>query len=160
MCLLPRSSNAIRAVRDGESLLREENNQVCFFEDSESSKWRYLEGQYERLSLDSGGGQYVIVKKGAKERYLRVCQWGLAPGQPSFQLITKLVEMAQEENALGVRWAVYGSDEAATALARRLRTFGFLCGQRTRALLLYSKEQDFLTADKWKFTDAMFSFDP
>jgi hypothetical protein len=71
-----------------------------------------------------------------------------------------LVELARNQNAIGVRWAVYGDDERIRDVARRMRKFGFICVGRTRRLLIFSKEQEFLSADKWHLTDAMFSFDP
>lgn len=158
--LLGHKPGRIREAPMGQPVRVEDNEQISFFEDAQSLGWRYLEGQYERLELDAKRDPYVVVKKGSAERYLRVCQWQLDEGEPSFQLIAKLVQMAREENALGVRWAVYGSGKVSTALSRRLRGLGFLCAQRERAVLIYSKEQDFHSVDKWKLTDAMFSFDP
>jgi hypothetical protein len=129
-----------------------------FFEDSDSLSWLYLDGQYERLASQDGEG--VIVKKGSIDRYLRICQWRIGAGGPSFALISKLVEMAETEKALGVRWAVYGDGAAAGKLARRLGSFGFLCAQRARTLLIHSQDPELLRAGTWNLTDAMFSFDP
>lgn len=153
-------SNRMRRVSNGAAFLVEDSDQLSFFEDTESLKWRYLEGQYEQFAMDADNDQYLIVKRGLGERYLRVCQWRLAPRQPSFRVIARLVEMAQAENALGVRWAVYGNNKAARALVGRLRSFGFLCAPRTRSLLVYSKDPNYLSAEKWNLTDALFSFDP
>jgi hypothetical protein len=157
---LAHKSENIRLAPICQPFPAEDSDQVSFFEDVQSLKWRYLEDQYDRLALDADSDQYVVVKKGSAGRYLRVCQWQLAAGQPSFQLIAKLVRMAREQNALGVRWGVYGCDNVSASLSRRLRGFGFLCAQRSRSVLIYSKEQEFLSADKWKLRDAMFSFDP
>ena len=153
-------SRRMRRVSNGAAFLVEDSEQLSFFEDTESVKWRYLEGQYEQFAMDADNDQHLIVKRGFGERYLRVCQWRLALRQPSFRVIARLVEMARAESALGVRWAVYGNSEAARALVGRLRRFGFLCAPRMRSLLVYSKDQDYLSAEKWKLTDAMFSFDP
>jgi len=153
-------SNAIHVVPVDDSLSSGENDGLYLFDDVESVKWRYLEGQYERLGFNADTGAYVIVKKGSPDRYLRVCQWRLGGEEPTFQLITKLVELAESEKALGVRWAFYGGDDMAKDLARRMRRLGFLCAQRARTLLIYSTEREFLSADKWNLTDAMFSFDP
>lgn len=153
-------SKRMRRVPNGTAFLVEDSDQLSFFEDSESLKWRYLEEQYEQYAMDEDNEQYLIVKRGSGERYLRVCQWRLALKQPSFRVIARLVEMAQAERALGVRWAVYGNSEEARPLVGRLRKFGFLCVPRTRALLVYSRDPDYLSAQKWKLTDALFSFDP
>lgn len=135
---------------------------LSFFEDGDSLRWRYPETQYARLSSehDSREQQYVIAKRGSPDRYVRVCQWHFGPHQPAFSLIASLVQMAKSENALGVRWAVYGDDEITANVVRRLRRHGFLCAPRIRTLLLSSREKALLAADKWKLTDALFSFDP
>lgn len=150
----------IRSIPISDGPSPECNGSLSFFEDRESLQWRYLPGQYERLALDPEGREYVIVKKGSSDRYLRVCQWRLDPDRPIRPLVTKLVQMAREENALGVRWAVYGDDERAANLACRMSWLGFLSARRVRTLLVSAKEQDFLSSKKWKLTDAMFSFDP
>ena len=133
---------------------------LCFFADSASAKWRYPEGQYEELAIEGKKGAYVILKIGTGDRFLRVCQWRLGPEQPTSQLIAKFIELAEKQGALGVRWAVYGDDESARNLARRLRKFSFLCAHRTRTLLVFSKEREFLLPGAWNLTDALFSFDP
>ncbi len=134
------------------------NGSSTFFEDPAFLRWRYLQGQYERLAPDPGN-EYVIVKKGSVDRYVRICQWRLGARQPDLSLIASLVQMARNERALGVRWAFYGNDEAASRFVGRMRKFGFLCARRVRTLLVYPKEQSQLAA-KWRLTDAMFSFDP
>jgi hypothetical protein len=55
--LAPHKSSGIRVVANGETIQFERSDQLCFFEDLDSLKWRYLEGQYERLDLGSGGDQ-------------------------------------------------------------------------------------------------------
>ncbi len=150
---------AIRQVPIGEFCPPSTNNALSFFEDGDSLRWRYLEGHYERLALDARSGEYVIVKKGSPGSYLRVCQWKLSSNdQLTFAVIARLVRMAQEEKALGVRWAVYG-DEPATKLAHHMRRFGFLTARRVRTLLIQSKEPEFLAPENWNLTDAMFCFD-
>lgn len=138
------------------------DSSLSFFQDEESLRWRYPSDQYMHLSAAPNGQEqaHVIVKKGSPERYLRICQWRLGSNQPTFSLIRSLVQVAKREDALGVRWAVYGGEEDARRLTSRMRTFGFLCVARMRTLLLFSQDRQFLAADKWKLTDAMFSFDP
>jgi hypothetical protein len=133
---------------------------LSFFEDKDSLRWRYWADQYERLALDTKGEQYVIVKKGTPNSYLRVCQWKItSDDQATFSLVAKLVQMAYREKALGVRWAVYGEDEPANRLARRIRRFGFLTAKRVRTVLIQSKEHEFLEPENWNLNDAMFCFD-
>lgn len=158
--MFQRASNEIHHVPVGEGIASEQNHALSFFEDSASAKWRYLEGKYEQLVIEGKKGEYLILKAGVQDRYLRVCQWRFGSEQPTLKLIAKLVELANKEGALGVRWAVYGTDAAARKLARRLGKFGFLCARRTRTLLIFSKEQKFHSIDVWNLTDALFSFDP
>lgn len=158
--MVSRAPREIHDIPVGEGVSKGENEGLCFFEDPAALRWRYVEGQYQQLAFNGTKGEYLIVKKGSGDRYLRVCQWRLGAEQPTSQVIAKLVEIAEKEKALGVRWAVYGDSKAANDLARRIRKFGFLCARRMRTLLIFSKEQEFLSADKWNLTDAMFSFDP
>ncbi|GAC1684533.1 MAG: hypothetical protein PVS2B2_23540 [Candidatus Acidiferrum sp.] len=156
----PSRSNGIRSVSTSDDALPNETNSLSFFVDQDSLRWRYLEGQYERLLLDVEGREYAIVKKGSTDRYLRVCQWRLNSGQPSLALITHLIQMAQKQRALGVRWSVYGDDAASKAFISRVRWYGFLCAQRVRTLLICTKDEELLAPENWNLTDAMFSFDP
>lgn len=152
--------NGIQAVPVGDNHLSASSPSLTFFEDQASMRWRYLEGQYERLALVSEDHDFVVVKKGSSDRYLRVCQWKLGSAHPSFSLASGLIRLAQKERALGVRWAVYGAGETQAALVQRLRRFGFLCARRTRTLLIRSSDEKFFAAENWNLNDAMFSFDP
>jgi hypothetical protein len=153
-------SVGIRSACVGDGALPNDSNSLSFFGNRDSLRWRYMEGRYERLALDAEGREYVIVKKGSADRYLRVCQWRLDSGQPSFSLVSRLVQLAQEEGALGVRWAVYGDDKAARIFTRRMRRVGLLCMRRERTLLICTTDQKFLAPENWDLTDALFSFDP
>lgn len=158
--LLFSRSRGIRTVPSHSGSLPESNGSLSLFGDQESLRWRYPESQYVRLALDGHEEEYVIFKKGSADRFLRVCQYRLGREQPAFSLIARLFQAAKEEQALGLRWAVYGNDECTTGLIRRLRKFGFLCVPRVRTLLISAKEREFLAADRWKLTDSIFSFDP
>jgi hypothetical protein len=158
--LLAHRVNKIRTVPLNENHVSSKLDSLAFFQDQHSLHWRYLEGQYERIELDAKAHEFIIWKKGSGDRYLRVCQWSVASGGPNFSSVASLVQMARRERALGVRWAFYGSGEAAKAFVRRMRTFGFLCARRMRTLLVRSEEEKFLHAANWNLTDAMFSFDP
>ena len=159
--MFPQDSGEAHPVPVGQGISTGRNHSaLSFFGDPASAKWRYLEGQYEQLAIEGEKGEYVILKIGADDRYLRVCQWRLGPEQPTSKLIVKLIELAKKQQALGVRWAVYGDDERARNLGRRMRRFGFLSARRTRTLLIFSKERKFSSAGTWDLTDALFSFDP
>lgn len=138
---------------------RADPHHLSFFGDSDSLQWRFGDDGYEAAAVANSEG-LLILKKGSPDRYLRVCQWQIDEKQPEFSLAAKLVNLAKRQDAVGVRWAVYGNESEAAKLVARLRKFGFLCALRTRRLLVYSDNQDFLYADRWKLTDAMFSFDP
>ena len=157
-----RGSEAVREVSIGDASSNGNgtNQNLLFFEDSASQRWRYPEWQYEELALNQGKDEYLIFKKGRGDRYLRVCQWKFGARQPAPGLIARLVRMAERDRALGVRWAVYGDDEASNHLVRRLKNFSFFCARRDRTLLIYAREREFLSAKNWHLTDAMFSFDP
>jgi hypothetical protein len=137
-----------------------ETEALSFFADRESLQWRFPGGQYQRLDSGAPGHEQVIVKKGSADRYLRVCQWRLETAGPPLAMVARLVRMAREEKALGVRWAMYGDGEAARKFTRRMRSLGFLCARRVRTLLVSSENKEFLDAKNWQLNDAMFSFDP
>jgi hypothetical protein len=132
---------------------------LSFFDDQESLSWRYPHREYVRVSTQKGGEADLICKHGTVDRYFRVCQWSLRSPEPTRGLISHLVDSAKSQGALGVRWAVYGCDEAAVATVRRLRRFGFLCTRRIRTLLINSADSQFLQPSAWNLSDAMFTFD-
>lgn len=157
--LFSSKSSAVRSSPIDKGLSCAESAKLCFFGDLESMRWRYPEDQYESLIVGDNRN-HLIIKNGSPDRYLRICQWRLSAGQPSFQLLAKLVEIARSQGTLGVRWAAYGDDELSRELVRQMKKFGFLCARRTRSLLICSREQELLSSDGWDLTDAMFSFDP
>lgn len=130
---------------------------LSFFEDSESLRWRYLPSDYERLALKGSDVGYITYKRGSANQYMRICQW-LLDAEINPRHIAELIRAAQRDRAMGVRWAIYGSDDRTQALVRRLRRFGFLCVPRVRTLLIKSGEVELLNPENWNLTDAMFSF--
>jgi len=158
--LFPHHSNGIRPVPVGDNHVSSNRDALTFFEDQNSLQWRYLEGQYERIELSAKSHEFVILKKGSIDRYLRICQWRLDSEGPSLSSVASLVRMAQKEKALGIRWSVYGSGEPTLSFVRRVRMLGFLCARRRRTLLVRSDDERFLDGARWNLTDAMFSFDP
>jgi hypothetical protein len=137
-----------------------EPNRLSFFEDLASVRWRYIEGQYVRFSFATAPGDYLIAKKGAEDRYLRVCQWRLSASASLCSLIIALIREAGAEGALGVRWAVYDNEAMSAEITNQLRKLGFLCARRVRTVMVHKKDSEFLSPAIWKMNDSLFSFDP
>jgi hypothetical protein len=148
----------LRPALIDDGTLPSRNGLLSFFEDLDSLRWRYPDSDYRLRELDLERRNYIIQKRGSANQYMRVCQWLLDPTTLSISQIAGLIQMAQGDGALGVRWAIYGRDEAAKVLVQRLRRFGFLCVQRVRTLQIKSNEPEFLVPENWNLTDAMFSF--
>lgn len=152
-------TNGLRIIPTDESPMGQPGRSLSFFQEQDSLAWRYPGGQYERIAAEAEGGSDLIVKHGSANRYLRVCQWRMSARPPTNALVARLVWMARQQRALGVRWAVYGEEAGSAALVRRLRNSGFLCARRVRTLLINTPDPRFLDASAWNLTDAMFSFD-
>jgi hypothetical protein len=133
---------------------------LSFFEDPESLKWRYLQGQYVRFGFDASPGEYLIAKRGSEEKYVRVCQWQLTSGRSLDSVLSALVRSARQDNAIGVRWAVYDNDAMAPVLVNRMRKLGFLCARRTRTLMINTGQPSFYAPSAWGVNDSLVSFDP
>lgn len=158
--LVPNGSRKIRTVAVGSSALEAITDRLSLFEDLDSLRWRYFEDQYFRLTFESAARDYVIAKRGSSDRYLRVCQWRLTGLKSAGDLIGALVREAEKDNALGVRWAVYGDDAISSGLVHTMRKRGFMCARRVRTLMLHSKMPEFLDASQWNVNDSLVSFDP
>jgi hypothetical protein len=150
----------IQSVPIGTNGAKPQTHRLSFFEDPASMKWRYQTEQYVKFGLCGASGDYVIAKRGSKDRYLRVCQWRLAEGNASNAVIRTLIREAQDENAIGVRWAVYEDGPVSSELVTRMRKHGFLCAPRVRTVMIHTKAPEFLAPAMWHVNDAMFSFDP
>ncbi|HEY2120590.1 MAG TPA: hypothetical protein VGH37_15475 [Candidatus Acidoferrum sp.] len=133
---------------------------LSFFEDQESLRWRYLEGQYARFGFDDTPGDYVIAKRGSEEKYVRVCQWQLTSAKCVDAVLLALVRNARQDNAIGVRWAVYDNEAMAPVLVNRMRKLGFLCARRSRTLMINTSQPGFYAASEWRVNDSLVSFDP
>ena len=159
LLLSSQKSDGIRSMPPDARQFGQSGQFLSCFQDQECLSWRFPEGEYERIVAGGEGGGDLVVKNGSLSRYLRVCQWHLNSGPPKPALLARLVQMASQQQALGVRWAVYGQDAASEALVRRLRNYGFLCARRVRTLLINTASQQFLDPKTWGLTDAMFTFD-
>jgi len=151
----PRASE-FQIVKIDHSPLPEQKDFLSFFGDLESLRWRYPSDEYERLGLNSS--DYLIYKRGSIDQYMRICQWQLDATDLSLSQIGHLIQIAQKDGAMGVRWSIYGRDDTAKALVRRLRRSGFLCVPHTKTIQIKSHQQQFLRPECWDLTDAMFSF--
>jgi hypothetical protein len=157
---LRRSNPRIRRVPMSSSGGPGDGERLAMFEDEQSVRWRFPEKSYARLALEAAPDQFVISKRGSGAGYTRVCQWGVAGDYSTKSFLLALLREARAEKALGVRWAVYGDGEGAAQLTGQMKRIGFLCVRRTRRLLQYTKDKEFLRAGSWKITDSLFSFDP
>ena len=155
-----RRENQFRPIPVSSAGLQETPDLLSFFDDKDSLRWRYLEGQYDRFSIDGRPHDYAIVKRGNENRYLRMCQWNFTSDDSIPLLVRTLIRAARTQNALGVRWAVYGNQSATGDLVGRLRRLGFVCVPRIRTELIHSENQELRTAAAWKMNDSLFGFDP
>jgi hypothetical protein len=156
-----RSSNGVRGVPIASECKAEAcEDRLAFFEEHESMAWRYFEGQYMRFAFDGDDRDYLIVKRGALDRYLRVCQWRLNSTKSLPSLLAAMIRLARVDGAVGVRWAVYDGEAMTPSLLRAMRRFGFFCVRRTRTVMIHTKDPKFLAPAMWKMNDSFFSFDP
>jgi hypothetical protein len=158
--LAANGAGAIRNVPIADASVELSRDRLSLFEDLDSLRWRYFEDQYVRLGFPEATQDYVIVKRGAADRYVRVVQWKLSTTKFLGSLIGQLMRQAKEDDALGVRWAVYESTPFADEIVKAVRRRGFLCAQRVRTLMLHSKSPEFLEPGNWNVNDSLVSFDP
>ena len=153
-------SGRVRAVGLDNGVAEPEQSRIAFFEDELSLRWRYVDEQYVRYSAGDPAAEYVIVKRGSADRYLRVCQWRLRSGDSLRSYLIELLREAHRENALGVRWALYDNDEVSRAILKKARAMGFVAVNRDRVVMVHKKNAEFLQPNVWKMNDSLFSFDP
>ncbi len=158
--ILANGAGRIRTVAIGSEPVKATTDRLSLFEDLESLRWRYFENQYIRYAFDAAPDEYLIAKRGSRDRFLRVVQWRLNSLQFLGPLIGSLMRDAERDNALGVRWAVYGDEAISNGIVRAMRRRGFLSARRVRTLMLHSKQPEFLEASKWNVNDSLVSFDP
>jgi hypothetical protein len=158
--IVANGNGKIHTIQVGSSGVAPVTDRLSLFEDLGSLRWRYFEEQYVRFSFVGSPDEYVIVKRGEADRYVRVVQWKLQSAEKAGLLIGALVKRAQSDNALGVRWAVYQSDPIASQLVSAMKKRGFLCVRRVRTLMLHSKRPEFLEPANWNVNDSLVSFDP
>src|SRR5262249_53527343 len=139
------ASNGVQQIPIAGESLKLTEDRLSFFEDPASLQWRYQQDQYTRLAVHSAPDDYLIAKRGSKDRYLRVCQWKLRSEKTVSSLIQSLVRQAKEDHAIGVRWAVYQNGSDSAQLVRQLRHHGFLCASRVRTMMVHAKDERFIS---------------
>jgi hypothetical protein len=154
------AKNGIHTVGIDAGINEPDASRLGFFDDPDSLKWRYLEGQYERFQFEKAPNDYLIAKRGSRERYVRVCQWRLSSTQSVDSVLAALVRLANRDQAIGVRWAVYDNDSMASSLVQRMRGLGFLCPRRSRTLMINTNQPSFYESIAWRVNDSLVSFDP
>lgn len=137
-----------------------DRQRLAFFQDPDSLRWRYLEGQYIRFEMEAPSPGYVIAKRGSPQKFMRVCQWRVENTQRINSLLATLIRQAERDRALGVRWAVYDEDANAERIVGKLRRAGFLIARRNRIVMVHKNEEQFLDRSLWNMNDSLFSFDP
>jgi GNAT superfamily N-acetyltransferase len=137
-----------------------EHKQLGFFEDPESLRWRYLEGQYVRLDLGDKAGNYVIAKRGGRKNFLRVCQWRLEETASLPRILPILIREAKRDGSVGVRWAIYSQQPSSEDFLKQMRRKGFICVPRKRIVMVHNSDERYMTSAIWRMNDSLFSFDP
>lgn len=154
------TSNGIKKLPVQSLKARLEPKLFSFFEDEASLAWRYPESQYIRFGFTGSSDNFLIAKRGSASGYLRVLQWRLENVHSFLPLFGALVREARQQNALGVRWAVYDGNERSGELVRVMKKVGFLCAPRVRTVMIHKKEEKYLDPSLWNINDSLFSFDP
>jgi hypothetical protein len=152
-------TNGVHGVPLERQMTPREGQQLSFYEEAESLKWRYLHDQYVRYAVGADG-DYVIVKRGREDRYLRICQYRLGSADSVQSLIRPLMDQARKDRAMGIRWAVYNDGAISEAIVRELQRFAFLCADRVRIVMVHKDFPEYLEPAKWCMSDAHFCFDP
>jgi hypothetical protein len=155
-----RNGNHVRTMPISAVPLESEPNRLAFFEDVDSLRWRYQERQYIRYEIQGGDGDYLIAKRGSKERYLRVCQYRLRSAKHTHSLVAKMIAQARADGAIGLRWAVYEQLESADEIVGSLRKLGFLCPRRIRIVMVHKNFAEFMEPAAWRMNDSHFTYDP
>ena len=136
------------------------NSEFSLSSDRDFLAWRYSADEYLRLQVEASQELGVIAKKGSAHDYVRVCQSTLNPNDGKWQsVIRSLIAAAIKENALGVRWAVYGHGALEKRLVHLLRKMAFLCVRRERTIYAHSLEATHLHPEAWHMEDSLFCFD-
>jgi hypothetical protein len=89
-----------------------------------------------------------------------VVQWHLETATQAKGFVRALVRAALQEQALGVRWALYEGNPISAEILPALNKFGFLCVPRVRTMMVHEQHPSFMSPAMWNMNDSLFSFDP
>jgi hypothetical protein len=153
-------NRGMREVPIGSETLCLDQSRLSFYEEKESVQWRFIPEQYVLYMFDQASQDYLIVKRGRPDRYLRVCQYRLSSADSARAIVRTLMERARADRAIGIRWAVYGDDARTEKLVAALRGLGFLCARRTRIVMVHKDFPNYLQPAAWSMSDTHFCFDP
>jgi hypothetical protein len=103
---------------------------------------------------------YLIVKRGRSDRYVRVCQSRLSSPNSVRLIVHRLLQQARADQAIGIRWAVYDEGAKTDQLVAALQRMGFLCARRTRIVMVHKDFPAYLQPSAWSMSDTHFCFDP
>lgn len=155
-----KSSEVNQVPADAPASGLEINSGISLSSDTDFLHWRYSAGEFIRFQDEASRGLGVIAKRGSDRDYVRVCQSALDAKETSWKsLLRALIRTAVEENALGVRWAVYGDGKSEKRLVGLLRKMAFLCVSRERTIYAHSLEAAYLPPASWHIEDSLFCFD-
>jgi hypothetical protein len=150
----------VHAVPIGSETLCLDQSRLSFYEESASLRWRFIPEQYILYMFDQVPRDYLIVKRGRTDRYLRVCQYRLSSSSVIAPAVRTLIRQARIDGAMGVRWAVYDEGPSTEEVVAKLRRLGFFCARRTRIVMVHKDFSAYLQPSAWKMSDTHFCFDP
>jgi len=150
----------IRAVPIGSETLCLDQPRLSFYEEKESLQWRFIPEQYILFMLDQAPRDYLIVKRGRGDRYLRVCQYRLSRASSARPIVRTLLQQARADHAIGIRWSVYDEGARTKELVAELLGLGFFCAHRTRIVMVHKDFPAYLQPSAWRMSDTHFCFDP
>lgn len=153
-------ANGVHTVPIGTEMSAPASEQLSFYEEPESIRWRFLPDQYLHYEFEGKPQDYLIAKRGRRDRYLRVCQYRLGSVDSLNSLTRTLLEQARSEQALGIRWAVYDEGSLSQQIVSGLKQLGFLCAPRVRIVMVHKDFPEYLRPDAWRISDTHFCLDP
>lgn len=155
-----RGDAGVHALPIGSKTLCLDQSRLSFYEERESLLWRFIPEQYVLYMFEQAPRDYLIVKRGREDRYLRVCQYRLSAPNLLGPVVSTLLKQARIDGAIGIRWAVYDEGVRTQEIVAKLRRLGFLCARRIRIVMVHKDFTSYLQPSAWSMSDTHFCFDP
>src|SRR5258706_2909751 len=148
-----KSSSHVRTVSaDAPASVDATDHRICLSSEADFLAWRYSPPEYVRLQAEASNDLGIIAKRGLANEYLRVCQSSYCSDARTLKPMLKaLITTALQENALGVRWAVYDDSGSANRVVSLLQKMAFLCVRRERTIYLHGLSPAELRSTAWRF---------